>query len=158
VRNTVYTTVAEYPGIHLRGLQRELGCAPETVRHHATHDQRICSKRLRGYRRIYPVTVDAAFHNALAALNHGTRGPIITYIHHNPGENTSTIAASLQKPQSTVSRHLNTLTEHNVITVSTRGASRTYRNTDITNQSLTRFGSQILARLTDSFIDTWEQF
>jgi DNA-binding transcriptional ArsR family regulator len=107
---------------------------------------------------VFPATLDSDLYKSLAALNHETRGPLLVHIHERSGETTSSLAKALQRPVSTVSRHLNILTDHGITAVSRQGVSRIYQTTPATDRSIARFGSSIIDRFTEAFIDTWEQF
>ncbi len=157
MRGKIYEVVKDRPGIHLRGLEREAECSTGTVYHHIRKDQRLQSRDIRGYRRIYTRKVPSELHSSLAALNHEKRGSIISHLYMKSRRSTSEISRSLEIPLSTASKHLKVLREENIVKASVKGRKKYYRNTEITIDALRRFGGSIISEFTDRFIDTWEQ-
>lgn len=158
MRSKIHNVVKESPGIYLRKLERKTGCSTSTLYHHIKKDQRLKSSTIHGYRCIYTFEIQKEFYRPLAALNHDKRGYILSAIYVSPERTTSNISEATGYPISTVSRHLNLLLEDDVVEVSIEGRKRQYMVSGTTLEAIRSFGTSLISRLTDRFIDSWSNF
>ncbi|MFB6180286.1 MAG: ArsR family transcriptional regulator [Candidatus Nanohalobium sp.] len=135
--------VEENPGIHFRGLQRALECSSTTLNYHID-DLELEERRIRGYRRFYPIRIPERFLRPLAAMNHSVRGQILCCV--EDGETPSCVVESVPVSKSTVSSHLKILEEDGVVKSEERGRTKVFCPTQDTEKALERYSSVIKAR------------
>lgn len=152
----IVDAVRDQPGIHFRGLQREVGCSTNTLNHHLRRVDAVDEERFRGYRRLYPEETPAMLRNPLAALNHGTRGPVLHSIAQEPGITVNVLADRVEKAPSTVSGHLAVLHEADLVTVKQEGRRKAHHPTRATERAVRGYADRLLDKAADSFIAMWE--
>lgn len=139
----IRSAVEESPGIHLRRLEREVGCTTSTLNYHIRRDGELRGRHIRSYRRIYPESVPEELENALAALNHSSRGEILLLVSRS-SLTTSRIAEEVGLCISTVSDHLNVLEKEGLVSVRRRGRKKSYSAAPEVMRALRRYGAKVL--------------
>ncbi|MDY6770702.1 MAG: winged helix-turn-helix transcriptional regulator [Candidatus Nanohaloarchaea archaeon] len=144
------------PGIHFRELQREVGCSVNTLDYHLRRIDGLNEERIRGYRRIFPAQVDTELYDALAALNHESRGLLLHVVDREPGLTMSGIGERVELSLSSVSEHLRALAADDVVLVQRDGRARRYEPSGSAVTAIRRFGGRLLDRYADGFVSMWE--
>ncbi|WP_331234750.1 winged helix-turn-helix transcriptional regulator [Natronorarus salvus] len=106
------------PGIHFNALVRELGVSPERVdryvRDHLEYDT-IVRESVYGQTHYYPPKFDAWERTALAMLRRETSRDIIVYLLEHGESSPSEILETVGIARSTLSWHLDRLTEQDIV-------------------------------------------
>jgi len=153
MKQEILETVQENPGIHFRGIQREVDCSSTTLNYHI-NDLDFRERDIRGYRRFYPQKIPEKFDRSLAALNHDVRGLMLYQM--KEGVSQKALVGSLDLSKSTVSSHLKVLKEDGLVEEERDGRSKTLFLSDSASKALSRFASDILDEASDGFIEMWE--
>lgn len=156
MRTAILDTVRDSPGIHLRALTRDLDCSTSTIEYHLDQSDQLRDRHIRGYLRLYPVTIPEQLENPLAALNNKTRGPLLLHLYEHDKLGFSDLAARIDKSPSTVSNHLGILEDADLVTTSKNGREKYYQPEKIVSQALRQHRPGLLDRWTDNFISLWD--
>lgn len=156
MRTAILDTVRDSPGIHLRALTRDLDCSTSTVEYHLDQSSQLRDRRIRGYLRLYPVTVPERLENPLAALNNKTRGPLLLNLHEHDELGFTDLVARIDKSPSTVSNHLGILEDAELVTKTKNGREKYYEAENVVREAIRQHRPGLLDRWTDNFISLWD--
>lgn len=118
-RRRIYDLVTDAPGTYHAQLAAEADVTEETVRYHArvlVEEGLVESRKLRGRRRLYPVTLDEVDPDLAAALADGATSNVLSAIERQEPTTLSRLAESVGRAPSTVAYHLDRLEEDGLIT------------------------------------------
>lgn len=126
-RDRIADRVAESPGVHFRGLVRDLDLAPGQVQYHARRleaTNRVETTELRGRRHFFPPDVAPTERRAIALLRRETARDIVTVLARDGRNRPAEVAASLGIARSTLEHHLDGLVTEGLVTKEYDGAGR----------------------------------
>lgn len=155
MREQIIQVVEQSPGIHFRGLTRELECSPSTVDYHFERTESLKDRDIRGYRRIYPAKVPEAYENSLAALNHPVRARILYSIEEKNLNGFSDIENQVDISKSTLSSHMSVLSDAELVEVEKRGNRKYYEVSSPLRRSIRKFTTLALREMESNFAEMW---
>lgn len=153
MREEIYNTVQENPGVHFRELQREVDCSSSTLNYHLPKLD-LEEREFHGYRRFYPEEVPEEMRKPLAAMNHGIRGKMIYRI--DQGDDLSDLTEGLDVSKSTISTHLKVLRDDGIVSEETEGRRKKLYLSNTAKKALKRYASDVLDEASEGFIDMWD--
>jgi predicted transcriptional regulator len=119
-RQSIYEYIKEKPGVHLRGIKKDLGLSMGVLNHHLRRledEEFIKSKQERQYRRFYPYYYSMADSPLLSPA----QKTVYNLIVENPGISPTLAAKRLEKSRRNVYNHVNALEEMGVIRTKKEG-------------------------------------
>lgn len=153
MRQRIARQVQETPGIHLRELQRKIGCTSTTVNYHLDRID-VKEREIHGYRRLYPSDIPENMELPLAALNHSVRGPMLYHIRN--GSSPTDLVEDLDISKSTVSSHLKILEEDGLVQEEKQGRRKELSISENALKAIDRHASRLLEEASEGFIEMWE--
>jgi DNA-binding transcriptional ArsR family regulator len=156
MKQEIIEAVEQSPGIHFRGLTREIDCSPSTIDYHFKRTDKLKDRDIRGYRRLYPVEVPEDYESSLAALNHPVRARILYGIERKDLKGFSDIEDAVDVSKSTLSTHMNVLSEAELVEVEKRGNRKFYTVSNPVRKSIREFTTSTLREMESNFIEMWE--
>lgn len=117
-RDRIADRVAETPGVHFRGLVRDLDLAPGQVQYHVRRLEaadRVEATELRGRRHFFPPAVHPTERRAIAILRRETARDIVTVLAADGPQSPAAVADRLQIARSTVEHHLECLVTEDLV-------------------------------------------
>lgn len=117
-RERIVTHVTRVPGIHVRGLTRDLGLAPGQVQYHLRRlqgDGTVVAERVGGRRHFFPPAYGERERLALATLRRETARDVLTRLLRSGPARPGTVAADLDIARSTLEWHLDRLSEAELV-------------------------------------------
>lgn len=167
-RGDVLACIRKFPGIHLRGIEREIGMSSALVHYHVKaleEEKTIVSAVVGGYLRFYPREIvtgprglAASDQEALALLREEAILHVVLLLLDERELAQKDIAESLALAKSTVSYHVDRLLAKGVVTRAERDGEKVVKLRDPARlrRLLTRFEPTKAMR--DKFSDMWEDF
>lgn len=156
MKQEIIETVQHSPGIHFRCLTRELDISPSTVDYHFERTDELRDRDIRGYRRIYPVDVSKRHDSSLAALNHPLRSRVLYSIEKEDIRGFSEIHELVDVSKSTLSTHINVLSDADLVRVEKKGNRKYYDVSDPVRDAFRNFTTFKLDDMESKFIDMWD--
>ena len=118
-RAEIYDLVRESPGTYHAQLAEETGVAVETVRYHSrilAEEGLVEARKLRGRRRLFPVTMDDDDPELAAAIADSAASDVLSAIERREPTTLSALAEAVDCAPSTVSYHLDRLEDDGLVT------------------------------------------
>jgi predicted transcriptional regulator len=156
MRDELITTVESNPGIHFRALQRLLDCSTSTVDHHVRNTLEVNDVLIHNYRRVFHEAVDNNLYPALAALNHEAHKDILAFVAQAEPVTRSEISDEVDLASSTVTYHVTTLVDDDLLAVTQHGRTKYYQVTNASRTAVKLYGKSLLEHATKGFIDLWD--
>lgn len=156
MKDQIIEAVEQSPGIHFRGLTRELGCSPSTIEYHFERTDRLKDRNIRGYRRLYPEGLPEEYESSLAALNHPVRSRILYGIEEKGLKGFSDIEGQVDVSKSTLSSHMAVLSQAGLVEVEKRGNRKYYEVSTSVRSAIKKFTTMALDEMESNFIDMWD--
>lgn len=156
-RAEIRGAIQRWPGIHFNELVRRLDLAPGQVQHHIKRLQReghIVREPVFGRTHYYASGIDDAERRAIAMLRRETPRAIVAHLLEDGPTQPRALASELDLAESTVSYHVDRLTEAGLVErVTTPGGPVRLRVVDpeILHTAFSRISPDPAARLTDRF-------
>ncbi len=159
-RKEIYNIIEEYPGLHMRDIQRRSGLSMNLVRYHLTQLKKyrlVSEVKEDKYKRYYPKKgkrrVDKKDKQYLASLRKETPLSIVLYL-LKKGKPTShtQIKNRLDIPASSLSYHLKKMEEKGIL----EKVERKYSLSDPERVSRLLIEYEPPQDVIDEFIDLWE--
>ena len=156
-REHIYECISKSPGIHLRGIYREVGLSMGNIQHHLLVLQKegvIKSRKINGNRHYYltaiPAERDELF---LRFLRKDAVKDILTYLIEHPGSTHTDIVNFMHLSASTINWHMSRLIEAGLVITAKNGRMISYYIEDpiYLINSLRTYSPQIWNRLADKF-------
>lgn len=117
-RDRIRNHIQDTPGVHFRGLERDLDLATGQIQHHLhrliTADD-IVSREIVGKTHYFDLTFEPWEQRTLAFLRRESAREIIVRLHANGPTKPATLATELELARSTVSWHVSHLVKHDII-------------------------------------------
>ena len=153
-RRRILEYVSRHPGVHLRGLCRELGLAMGEAQYHVGRlekEGRISSVRRGLYRFFYPPTIlGERQKDVLGMLSLDTPRELLLHLVENPNRSQAELAKATGVSQPTVSWHLKRLMELGVVQREQTAQGATY--------SVAGGGASVASLIRDYHPGVWERW
>ena len=160
-RKRIYDFIKEYPGTHMREIQRRLNLPIGVLKFHiqylTKHDM-ITEKPDRYYKRYYiSGTLGSIDREALTVLRQKYPRWIILYLIQHPKVKHKDLLEQFGLKPSTLSFYLKSLVEKNIVIRKRVGRESIYllSNPDNIIQLLITYRPSFLDKLVDRFLETW---
>ncbi|MFB6203136.1 MAG: metalloregulator ArsR/SmtB family transcription factor [Candidatus Nanohaloarchaea archaeon] len=157
MKTRIEKAVEDSPGIHFRGLKREVGCSVSTLEHHLRNDSNIKDTKIRSYRRVYPASVPERYYSALAAMNHERRGKILWMVENGEEVAFGDIAERMDSSRSTVSHHLKILADDNLVEEESRGRTKIFSTSGRVHTAFRKYTTNMVKEMSGNFTEMWSQ-
>lgn len=162
-RRVIYRAVRDSPGIHFRGLLRELDYAQGTLQYHLGWlvDEGLVQADDDGeYTRYYPAEFEPADRAVMNALRREYSRRIVAVLAAEGPATTSALADRLGRAPSTISWHLSKLNEAGVVTRTRTGQSVEYALADCDRvmRLYTVHQRSFTDRLVDNLLGIWREY
>ena len=159
-RARIKLLVSFQPGLHLRELQRQIGLSFSSTRYHVdklTSEGELDRVVDKGYSRIYPQGIDPKDRVLLSLIRRKTDHKILSFLlaENSLTQRRLTEVSGLSK--STVSEHLATLLELEVVRTRAGGEQRTFELAEPAKMNgLMNRHPFVLEKATRKFIHLWD--
>lgn len=162
-RRAIYRSVRASPGVHFRGLLRELDYAQGTLQYHLRWlvDEGLVEAVDDGeYTRYYPSEFEPEDWAVMNALRREYSRRIVAILAAEGPQTTNGLAERLGKAQSTISWHLSRLHDAGVVTKSRVGQSVEYdlEDRDRVMRLYTVHQRSFTDRLVDNVLGIWDDY
>jgi predicted transcriptional regulator len=166
-RRKIFEFIVEYPGVHLRELERSLGMSVQLLDYHLRVLEKgglVTAKESEKYKRFYagvkrvedPKVLYPDEKGKLALLRQETPLSIVLYLLRVESARHKEIAEKLDVPSSTLSYHLNKLIKGELIEKTPVGEERGFRLTDYEGILRLLIAYKPLSKdMFDRFADIW---
>jgi predicted transcriptional regulator len=159
-RRKIYKTVEDFPGIHLRELQRVTDMPLATLEYHLSYLARkrvIYSETDSHYKRYYAKPLDDEDKKVLAALRQKRMREIVLLILSNGKAKYQFMAQYLKIPQSTLSFYLKYLIDNEILLKEKVGYETIYaiKDEDRVAKVLVAYKSSLVDKLIDKTLNMW---
>jgi len=161
-RIRIKRSVLMSPGIHLRGLQRELGISFNSVRYHVDRLARageIVRTDHGGYSRLYPPGTRESEQHVFATLQSETDRIILTILLAHEDLSNSGLSELTKLAKSTISEHVATLVRLGIIRTglgSKNGQAYKLVHPERVRTLLRELDSSLLRKAADRFTELWD--
>ncbi|WP_406660455.1 winged helix-turn-helix transcriptional regulator [Methanolobus sp. ZRKC3] len=162
-RKRIFEAIQEFPGIHLRELERKLGIAVGNLQYHLHYMEEhniISSLREEQHVRYFvrDRILDESDKNILSLLRRKACRHILVHLMKMPGMNNKELASAIGLSPSTISWHLNKLIAAGILEKKKCGRTSKYEITDPSKVAglMISYKGSFLDRLLDNFIEVWE--
>ncbi len=156
-RAAIRRAVEERPGIHFSALRRHLDIAPGQAQHHLRRLQsagEVVEEALYGQTHYYPTGYDERERRTLALFRRDTARGLLLYLLDEEPARPGEVAAFLDVSASTLSWHLDRLSEAGVVT-RTRDGRKVYVEL-ADRETVERLLADVTPSLPDRLIDRFE--
>jgi predicted transcriptional regulator len=162
-RQSLYSLIAESPGLHFRELQRRTRMATGQLNYHLKwlQDRSVIKTITDGqFIRFYTFEKLGEEERTILELSRQESvRHILIHLLDSGRENHENIVNRLDLSPSTVSWHLKKLVNANILTKEMDGRKSYYHieNVDIVKNTLIKYRASFLDKLVDHFIDMWNE-
>lgn len=157
-RTRIRQHVRNTPGVHFNQIGRDLDIATGQVQYHLqrlVRNDELVPERIGGRTHYFDPSFDPWERQALAFLRRETPREILVRLHADGARQPKTLAADLDLARSTVSWHLSTLTENDIIEKSEdRPVTVALARPEQTRVLLNEVSPSLPDRLVDRFVRT----
>ena len=162
-RREIYRAVRDSPGVHFRGLLRELDYAQGTLQYHLRWlvDEGLVEADDDGeYTRYYAAEFEPDDRAVMAALRRQYSRRIVAVLAADGPATTSDLAERLDRAPSTISWHLSKLHDAGVVTRTRAGQSVEYAlaDRDRVMRLYTVHRRSLTDRLVDNVLGIWDEY
>lgn len=159
-RARIKLLVSFQPGLHLRELQRQIGLSFSSTRYHVdklARDGEVDRVKEKGYSRIYPRGIDSKDRVLLSLVRRKADHKIISCFLAENSLTQQRLTEVTGLSKSTVSEHLATLLELEVVRIRAGGEQRTFELAEPAKMNgLMRRHPVVLEKATRRFVDLWD--
>lgn len=162
VRRKIYDTIKENPGLHFRELQRRVDIATGALQYHLDYlgkKHLVKTEREAKFLRYYLVREKFDDTKLMSLLRQESIRKIVVFLMQKRAVMLETISANAGLSPSTVSWHLDKLSESQIIEKSRRGRKIFFKVVDKekVGKMLVDYKESFLDEIVDNFVEVWEE-